>query len=136
QGSGNTLESAMQSFTVGRTTLVPTGAYSLNFSGADTGALGAATTAAQLQAALQNLSTIGAAGGQVTVQLANIIAGQNETQQVNSPGFNVGDFYRLYWDPNPADPPLLGFNLTSPIVYQGNPFTEKNNIVAALSGLQ
>ncbi|MBM3994532.1 MAG: hypothetical protein FJ303_10335, partial [Planctomycetes bacterium] len=135
QGAGNNVASAIQTFTIGSTAVIPTGAFSLDFNGSDTGPLPYNITAGQLQAALQNLSSVKNVAGQVVVNIDTIYAGTNEEQRVLFTGFNVGDTYQLYFDPA-SGAQQLGYNLTAPITYTGNAFTEKNNIVAALGNLQ
>ncbi|MSQ93232.1 MAG: hypothetical protein EXR98_01605 [Gemmataceae bacterium] len=136
QGTGNNLETAVQTFTVGSDTVQPTGTFALNFNGAATGTanLPFYTTAGTLQQALQNLTTINGVGGQVNVHLLSYYAGANETQQINFTDYVNGETYQLYFDPANG-PATLGYNLTFPIFYQGNPFLEVANIVAALQGL-
>lgn len=137
QGTGNNLESAVQTFTVGSTTVLPTGTFSLNFNGAatDTGDVPFYINAGELRAALQKLTTIEGAGGQVDVNIASFFAGLNETQQIDFTNFSPGDTYQLYFDPA-SGPQKLGTNLTFPIRYSGNPFTERSRIVAALQSLR
>ncbi len=87
QGSGSNLEPTEQIYTVGTTTTGAfAGTYSLNFNGAPTAALPYNATAAQIQAALQNLPTVGAVGGQVSVNLLSISRGNNDTQTLFVPG--------------------------------------------------
>lgn len=137
QGTGHNFASALQTFTLGTTTLVPGGTFTLNFNGAasDTGPLAYNASAGQIQAALQNLTTVNNVGGTVLVSVDKVIAGTNEEQRVTFNGFSPGDTYQLYFDPA-SGAPQLGKNLTAPITFTGNPFTEKNNIVAALGNLQ
>lgn len=134
QGTGNNLQSAQQSFTTSSTTLVPTGDFTLEFNGDTTGPLTFDSTASDIQDALQGLPSIGGAGGTVTVNVGNVVDGANEIQRIAFTNFNVGDRYRLYFDPTGATP-ALGRNLTPLLTYSANPFTNRFEVMYELKRL-
>ena len=120
EGQGSNVEPTVQTFTVGGDT---TGAYTLNFNGASTpispnpGSINYGSTAAEIQAALQKLGTVGAAGGQVTVQEIGVSPGLNDQQSLVFDNTWTGGTFRLQFGPTPTDPNIY---LTPTITYDPN----------------
>jgi autotransporter-associated beta strand protein len=143
QGKGSNQESSVETFTVGASTTPPTapsGTYTLNFNGVNTTPLPFNATAQQVQSALQTVLDANFAGAQALVGQTGTSAGTNEEQKFTFIGINPGPFpptdtFQLYFDPA-GGAQALNYNLTPPIAYTGNAFTDKDNIIAALDKLQ
>ncbi len=106
QGSGSNLEPTEQTYIVSTTTTGAfSGTYNLNFNGAPTAQLPYNATAAQIQAALQNLATVENVGGQVSVNLLSVSNGRNDAQTLFVPGTaTAATNFGLTFGPTTYDP--------------------------------
>ncbi|HZZ82541.1 MAG TPA: autotransporter-associated beta strand repeat-containing protein, partial [Gemmataceae bacterium] len=136
QGQGSNLEPTVQTFTVGGDT---TGSYQLNFNGASTpispnpGSINYDSTAAEIQAALQNLPTVGGAGGQVRVIQTDVSPGLSDQQTITFNNSWSGGTFQLQFGPTPSDPNVY---VTPAISYDASSyFNTAANISQALKSL-
>ena len=121
----------MQTFTVGGGN---TGTYSLAFNGQTAAGINYSDNAAQIQADLQGLSSIGGAGGQVSVTETSISGGANDQQQIVISS-TVADqaTFQLTFGPTAFDPNIY---TTGNIVYdKADYIATEINIYNALDGL-
>ena len=117
QGTGSNLEPTVQTYTIGGNT---TGTYSLSFNGATASGISYASTAAQIQAALQTLATVGGAGGQVTVEETGISGGLTDQQQLSIDStFADMSTFQLQFGPTATDPNIY---TTPDITYDANSY--------------
>lgn len=132
QGQGSNNEPTVQAFTVGGQS---TGTYSLNFNGQTASGITYSASAAQIQADLQGLSSVGGAGGQVYVTQTGISPGVNDQQQltINSSVANNATF-QLSFGPTAYDSNV--YTTTPPITYDANSAAQTAvNIEKALNAL-
>ncbi len=131
QGQGSNREPTVQTFTVGGNNA---GNYSATFNGQTYSGINYSDSAAQIQADLQGLSSVGGAGGQVSVTETSISGGNNDQQQlvINSTVTNQTTF-QLTFGPTAYDPNIY---TTGNITYDAADFNVTAiNIYTALDGL-